>query len=265
MTKGDRHSQDSGHDEVRNNGKPLPLSTDESDNAQAGRWAIALAGDDENAAVATFTQIYNRYWRPLVAFGARYCNLTAQDAKDLAQDLFAHIWLIRRTWSVHTSVFRYLLRAMENRALNRYRNEDRRAARDHAIMNTVDLLVDNDGEYAIEERELSAAVVEILKHMPPRQQDVLRMRRLEGLSMREIEAALSLSENTVRRALKSAIVRLHREWRDRGWDHLALHRSGSDIAQKMTTSYIVGTKKRDAEAPGTNDRSSQIEMVGRVL
>jgi RNA polymerase sigma factor (sigma-70 family) len=223
MTKGDRHSPEGGHDEVRNNGKPLPPpSIDESDDAQAGRWATALAGDDENAAAATLTQIYNRYWRPLIAFGARYCNLTVHDAKDLVQDLFTQIWTTRRKWTVHSSVFRYLLRAMENRALNRHRAEDRRASREQTVMSTIDAAVANDAEYAIEERELSAAVTEILDRMPPREYAVLRLRKWESRSIREIEETLSLSENTVRAALSSAMARLHCEWRIRGWDHLTL-------------------------------------------
>jgi hypothetical protein len=58
--------------------------------------------------------------------------------------------------------------------------------------------------------------------MPLREQQVLRMRKWESRSFREIETSLSLSENTVRSALSSAITRLHREWHVRGWDHLTL-------------------------------------------
>jgi RNA polymerase sigma factor (sigma-70 family) len=222
MTKGDRHSPESGHDEVRNNGEPLPPFIDESDDAQAGRWAAALAGDDENAARATFTLIYNRYWRPLVAFSARYCNLTVHDAKDLVQDLFAQVWTTRRRWTVHSSVFRYLLRATENRAFNRHRAEDRRASREQLAMSAIDGAVANDAEYAIEVHELGVAVNEILESMSPRECEVLRMRKWESRSMREIEETLSLSANTVRAALSSAMARLHCEWRIRGWDRLTL-------------------------------------------
>jgi RNA polymerase sigma factor (sigma-70 family) len=260
MATGDNQAPANGDDEVGNNVTPPPSCIEEDDDAQATRWTAALAGDDEGAAVRTFTQIYSRYWRPLVAFGARYCNLTVHDAKDIAQDLFAHIWVIRRTWAVHTSVFRYLLRAMENRALNRHRNDDRREARDHAIMNAIDGLVDNDGEYAVEERELSAAVVEILERMPPRQKEVLRMRRLEGRSMREIETALSLSENTVRAALSSAMARLHSEWRIRGWDHLTLPvRQYEGRRQKRTRNGAALASARPSQRDTRSDNRRHLQ------
>jgi DNA-binding NarL/FixJ family response regulator len=89
-------------------------------------------------------------------------------------------------------------------------------------MSAIDGAVANDAEYAIEERELSVAVNEILESMSPREYEVLRMRKWESRSMREIEEILSLSANTVRAALSSAMARLHREWRVRGWDRLTL-------------------------------------------
>jgi RNA polymerase sigma factor (sigma-70 family) len=84
-------------------------------------------------------------------------------------------------------------------------------------MSTIDAAVVNDAEYAIEERERSALVNEILDGMSAREYEVLRMRKWESRSMREIEETLNLSANTVRAAQSSAMAGLHGEWRVRGW------------------------------------------------
>jgi RNA polymerase sigma factor (sigma-70 family) len=193
---------------------------------------------------------------PLVAYGARYCNLTAQDAKDLAQDLFTQIWTTRRSWTVHSSAFRYLLRAMENRALNRHRAEHRRAGREQAVMSTIEAAVVNDAEYAIEQRELSAVVSEILDGMPPREYEVLRMRKWEGRSMREIEETLSLSPNTVRAALSSAMARLHCEWHVRGWD-LTLPIRQYEGRQNTRTNGTAGAAGGGSRHPDATSDDSQ--------
>jgi len=49
---------------------------------------------------AAFERIYRTYWPQLVAFARRYGVRSAQDAQEIAQEVFLGIWKNRTTWDV---------------------------------------------------------------------------------------------------------------------------------------------------------------------
>jgi len=145
----------------------------------------------------------------VTAFAWRY--LRADDAAvDVAQDVFAHMWEHRREIVVTGSLRAYLFAAARNRALNileRARVEARwrdRAGRE----GTAELRPPAGADERVERAELAAAVESALRSLPPRAQEIARLRWVDRLSQREIAQVLGIAVPTVSVHLTRAVKRL---------------------------------------------------------
>lgn len=159
---------------------------------------------------AAFEQIVLLYARPLTVLAWRY--LRSEDAAvDLAQDVFADLWEHRADLQIRTSLRAYLFAMTRNRALNAVAHTriaerwQEREAREPAG----DPASATDGPHAQAERaELHAAVEAALRTLPPRAQEIARLRWVERLSRREIAEMLGVAVPTVGVQLARAVKRL---------------------------------------------------------
>ncbi len=207
-------------------------------------------------------EMFDLFYRPLVGWGVRHRGLTIDEADDIAQSIFIFIWTHRAEWPVTSGTFRYLLRAMHNRSKNERRDRERRLARQGAATAADEPSILNDAEHAIDEAELTADITAIVGSLPQRERDVLRMRKWEGRSMKAIEHALGLSENTVRATLVRAIARLHAALTERGWGDILLR-----IRHNRGLRSRRGAQRREAADPvatlGTADETCRGEGNAR--
>ncbi len=154
-----------------------------------------------------FEQMVLTYAQPLTAFAWRYVQ-SDELAIDLVQDVFAHVWEHRDEIDVRVNLRAYLFAATRNRALNTLahaRIEARwqeRAARDGGERTAPEACE------AAERTELSAAIAGALRSLPPRAQEIARLRWIDRLSRREIAEVLGIAPPTVSVHLTRTVKRL---------------------------------------------------------
>jgi RNA polymerase sigma-70 factor, ECF subfamily len=145
----------------------------------------------------------------LVAFAWRYLK-SEEAAVDLVQDVFAHLWEHRAELQIRGTMRAYLFAATRNRALN---------AIEHARIEArwrERSACDGDPSYRppvtpdtlTEHGELHAAVEAALRSLPPRAQEIARLRWIDRLSRREIAEVLGIAVPTVSVHLTRTVKRL---------------------------------------------------------
>lgn len=150
--------------------------------------------------------IFRTYYPGLVGFVRRYVKTTAI-AEELVQDLFLKLWSRRGSLGEIDSVKTYLFRAARNTALNHLR----RRKLEHEWLEKEGTTVTEErsleGDEAVTESEVAAAVRAAVDRLPPRCREVFMLSRDGGLTYGEIAKSLGISIKTVEtqmgRALKA--------------------------------------------------------------
>lgn len=151
------------------------------------------------------------YWEDLVRYAWSIVD-SADDAEDIAQQVFLQLWRRRRQFEHRGAGVRsYLLRIARNLSLN----EQRRRL---VIRNAAPRLRDSIARQptpveSLEEAELKAAVQVALDELPPRRREVYTLIRFHGLSYREAAEVMGISPQTVANQLSSALAELRRSLR----------------------------------------------------
>jgi RNA polymerase sigma-70 factor (ECF subfamily) len=179
---------------------------------------LAPMGDSDAALVArirggdvgAFEDMVRAYAQPLATFAWRYLR-REEDAADLAQDVFAHVWEHRRELTVTASLRAYLFATVRNRALNAL-DHARVEARwcERSAFELLDAPPPPLADERLEQAELRTAVQRALGTLPPRAQEIARLRWIDRLSRREIAQILGVATPTVSVHLTRALKRLRR-------------------------------------------------------
>ena len=158
--------------------------------------------DDADA----FAVVVHRYRRQL--YSQIYKRLgSADDTKDLLQDIYLSLWNNRMSIVITESFLPYLSRAAHYTIVDQYLFRKKRSALEVSLS-----LLDEPAHLPVEDLILAEDLQkefdrELLK-MPLTVQDVFRLSRKEGLSIKEIAARLDLSEQTVKNYISSALQTL---------------------------------------------------------
>lgn len=158
--------------------------------------------DDADA----FAVVVHRYRRQL--YSQIYKRLGSEDdTKDMLQDIYLSLWNNRMSIVIAESFLPYLSRAAHYTIVDQYLFRKKRSALEVSLS-----LLDEPKHLPVEELILAEDLQkefdrELLK-MPVTVQDVFRLSRKEGLSIKEIAARLDLSEQTVKNYISSALQSL---------------------------------------------------------
>lgn len=169
--------------------------------------------DDHDA----FRELYRRYWQPLLVQAAGKTG-SAQDAEDILQELFVHLWEKRSDLYITGTVAAYLFIALRNRIINYFRAHLTKSTHIRELTGTLPLAADN-GQAVLALKELAAQVKAELDLMPEKMRTVYLKSREEGLSAPMIASQLSISEQTVRNQISNALKRLKGKVNDYYSDH----------------------------------------------
>jgi RNA polymerase sigma-70 factor (ECF subfamily) len=129
----------------------------------------------------------------------------ADDAVDVAQEVFLRAYKGLKRFHFHAEPFTWLYRTLEN-VCNEY---NRRTVRDRTLnqrLEEVDALQapaqDSAGQIRIRQ------IRQVVEQLPQRQQDVVLLRVFEGMSVEETARTLKCREGTVKAHLHKAINNL---------------------------------------------------------
>ena len=151
------------------------------------------------------SQALARYERPLVGYALRLLG-NLETARDVAQDCFLRLCRQRRE-KVEGHLAEWLFTVCRNRAIDHLRKDGRMHTLDAATF---------DGRVGTEEAptrrvERSDETTHLLDHvaaLPPRQQEVIRLRFQDGLSYREIAQVMQATVGNVGFLIHTAIKTL---------------------------------------------------------
>lgn len=162
---------------------------------------IAKISQDDKAA---FRALFNRHYKELL--GTAINILRDQDkGKDAVQEVFFQIWKNRAGMEIRSTVRAYLKRSVINRALNQV-ERGKRFTDDSTLVRKPSGQTDPLED--VSHTELKDALEVALQDLPERCRLVFVMKRLEGMSQKEIAQQLNISTKTVENQITKAVKAL---------------------------------------------------------
>ena len=161
-----------------------------------------IAANDETA----FKQVFEYYYPKVKTFLEQFIS-DADEAMDLAQNIFIKIWLQRSNLTEICSFGAFLYTMTRNAAID--------YGRTHKIkipLTEVDF--NRKGGYESESefyaKEIEAQAADMIKMMPSKRRKVFILSRLEGKSYAEIAELLGISRKTVENHINLALKELRK-------------------------------------------------------
>lgn len=181
------------------------MHDDDADRQLVARFR---AGDRE-----AFAEIVVRYQRP-VYNAAWWITKSADDANDVAQDVFLKVAEHLDDYDPRYRLFSWIYRIAVNEALDLVR----RHGREDPLDDEADFDDDGGGnpERIASDAEFSRRLADALMTLPARDRAVITLRHFAELSYREIAEALEVDEKTVKSRLFEARTRLKGRLMDLG-------------------------------------------------
>ena len=173
-----------------------------------------------------FGELYIRYKDDLYYCCIQYMN-DKTGAMDIVQDIFMQVWETRESLNAELSFSGYIHTLARNRILNTYRQfgVHARFAR-YILDNEKDL--SNETENLILDNDYAALLNEIMESLSPKQKEVFRLSRIEGLKYKEISEILQISIPAIQKHASTALRKIK--------EHLKQH---ADIHFQIVIIFLI--------------------------
>jgi len=151
---------------------------------------------------AAFRQIFDLYQPPLYRRVCLFCQDDAE-AEEVAQEAFVQLFLKRQTIDRPEGIYPFLHTVAKRMAISLFRKHVLKAE----YQNDLRTIWQEDHlqtQQEIAYRDLRELWLDTVRQLPPRQQLLYRMNKLEDHSYEEIAEKMGLSKNTVRNHLSLA-------------------------------------------------------------
>lgn len=150
---------------------------------------------------AAFRILFDRHYKTLLAVAVNMLK-DVNAAKDATQDVFLQVWKKRESLNVKSAPIAYLKRAVINRALNQIKSRKGFVTEEHIVdMHSREPAANQ----TLEAQDVEKAMKVALDSLPERCRLVFVLRRLEGLSLKEIAAKLDISPKTAENQMTKAL------------------------------------------------------------
>ena len=154
------------------------------------------SGDD-----AAFDELMRRYKRPVVSFVFRMLG-NAEDAADIAQDVFVRVYQNLDTYRSSTKFSTWLFASARNAAIDRLRWRARHPT--ESMESAPELTMSSGTAEDVAAREVGAEIAAALDKLPEDQRTALVLSEYQGMSYAEIAAVMRCSEKSVESRLYRA-------------------------------------------------------------
>ncbi len=151
----------------------------------------------------TFSSYFDKFFLPLCQYAFVYCKDKDQ-CKEIVQEVFMKVWEKREVIDIQGKVSVYLYQMVRNRALN--------FLRDHKKLKMIG--VDDVRVMEVSEELSELPVLELahiytaIAELPEKCREIFKLKRIDGLSYKEISVRLSISEKTVENQMTIAFKKL---------------------------------------------------------
>ena len=150
-----------------------------------------------------FTEIYNRYWKPMFVVASHKVGNLAE-AEEIVQDIFLDVWHRRAELTVTTSLSSYLYTCVKYKVLNVLAKRQL-ALRYTKYAGTALSQADHSTEDWLQFEQLKEQLAEATAQLPEKCRIVFQLSRTNGFSQKQIAGQLGISEKTVESHLTKAL------------------------------------------------------------
>ncbi|OXB03174.1 RNA polymerase sigma factor [Flavobacterium pectinovorum] len=149
-----------------------------------------------------FTELYNRY-KNLVYGTALKITKSKVLAEEAVQDVFLKIWQNQEKAAEITNFENYLFIISRNHIFDMIKKTARETnlASDITYKN----IAADDTDTAIKDDQYNVILNQIIEQLPPQQQKIYKMAKMEGLSHQKIGENLGISTETVKKHMAQAL------------------------------------------------------------
>jgi RNA polymerase sigma-70 factor (ECF subfamily) len=152
----------------------------------------------------SFNRLYEKHWERAYEYAFKRLQ-DSEQAKDIVQEIFTHIWLKREVLEIE-NLHAYMNVAVRNQVLKFLA----RQKTSHPFFKVLENLpcqhVDTDA--SVLAKEFNAAYQALVKTLPSKKQMIFRLRYEEELPTKDIARFLNISRKTVQNQLGKAIEQL---------------------------------------------------------
>ena len=149
-------------------------------------------------------RLYEEFYAPLCAYAEKLSKGQA-DAEDVVQDCMVELWDSSLCFPNVKALTAWLYKVVYTRTLNALR--DKANAEQSLAEYAVEIPTEDEAADEAAEENAVARLRKMMKVLTPQQQDILRL-TLDGLKVKDIAAALGVTDNTVKMQKKRAYTTL---------------------------------------------------------
>lgn len=153
-----------------------------------------------------FDKIYQMYSKRLYAYSIQFTK-SSEEAEEIVQDVFVNLWKNKENIRQNDTLESFLFIMAKHLLINAYRSMINHPVYEEYIYH-LDKLSINNTYQNIEYDEFVRKLEREISKLPPTQQKVIRLSRLQELSNKEVAERLSLSEQTVKNQLSLGLKTL---------------------------------------------------------
>ena len=171
-------------------------------NLRSNSELVLLIQRDDQVA---FYHIYERYFKKLYWFVLKYIK-QKEEAEEIVQEVFVKIWESRSKIDAYSSFESFLFTVAYNATISVIR---KKASETKYIEHIRSLQHVNNSPDFVDEiyfNELHSKVQSLLNELTPRQKEIFKLSREEGLSHDEIAKKLNISVNTVKKHMANTLA-----------------------------------------------------------
>ncbi|HAH23793.1 MAG TPA: hypothetical protein DCL77_08555, partial [Prolixibacteraceae bacterium] len=150
------------------------------------------------------------YYKKLCYYSHKITRKT-EISEEVVQDVFIKVWENRDSLHIEKSIRSYLYRSVYNLSINVLRNNRKLSNSVEIDSNSSDFKSYDNADNDILFNELEFRLFETINSFPEKQKNVFILRRMDGLSYKQISVELNISERMVEKYVSKSLVTLRNE------------------------------------------------------
>ena len=155
----------------------------------------------QSGEATAFDELMRRYKRPVMNFVFRMLG-NAEDAEDIAQDVFVHAYQKLDTYRTETKFSTWLFAMARNAAIDRMRWHARHPT--ESIASTPEIAMPSGTAQEVGAREIGGQIAAAVARLPEDQRTALVLCEYQGMSYAEIAGVMRCSQKSVESRLYRA-------------------------------------------------------------
>lgn len=170
-------------------------------NSKSNKELVLLLREGDKIA---FYSIYQRYCKRLYGFVLRYIKVET-DADEIVQEVFIKIWEARDQIDIYSSFESFLFTIAYNTTISLLRKRANETKYLEHLKSLQQFKYTPDLTNDLHFKELNEQLECLLNQLTPRQKEIFKLSREEGLTHEQIAKKLDISLNTVKKHMSNTL------------------------------------------------------------